>query len=257
MISLTWLGHSTVVLDVDGARLVADPLLGRHNGVLRRRGPRPERRAWRDPDAVLLSHLHHDHAEVGSLRRLGTVPVLTAAENAAWVSRKGLVGRGLAEGEWAPVGDGEVTVQLVPAVHRSRPMPHRPNAAHGHLVRGPSGVVWLAGDTELHAGMEELGALAGAPIDLAVVPVGGWGPRLSAGHMGPAEAAAACRAAGARAAVPVHWGTLHLPGGAGLPRGWMDGPGPAFADALAREAPGCRALVLDVGGSVTLPAGDR
>lgn len=256
-ISLTWLGHSSVVLDVDGARLVADPLLRRHNGILRRRGPRPERHAWRDPDAVLLSHLHHDHAEVDSLRELGTVPVLTAVENATWVARKGLVGRGLTEGEWAPVAGGEVAVRLVPAVHRSRPMPHRPNASHGHLVRGPSGVVWLAGDTELHPGMEELSALAGAPIDLAVVPVGGWGPRLSAGHMGPVQAAAACRAAGARAAVPVHWGTLHLPGGARYPRGWMDAPGPVFADALAREAPGCRALVLDVGESVTLPAADR
>lgn len=253
-ITLSWLGHATVVLDVDGVRLVADPLLRRHNGVLRRRGPQPQPEAWRDPDAVLLSHLHHDHAEVASLRMLGAAPVLTAVENATWVERHGLVGRGLAAGEWAPVGGGQVAVRLVPALHRSRPMPHRPNAAHGHLVRGQSGVVWVAGDTGLYPEMEELAALAGAPIDLAVVPIGGWGPRLSAGHMGPTEAAAACRTTGAHAAVPVHWRTLHVPGGSDRPRGWMDAPGPLFAEAVAREAPSCRAVVLDVGGSVTLPA---
>lgn len=256
-ITLTWLGHATVVLDIDGVRLVADPLLRRHNGILRRRGPQPEHEAWRDPDAVLLSHLHYDHAEVASLRMLGTVPVLTSVENAAWVDGKGLVGQGLAEGEWARIGGGDVTVRLVPAVHHSRPMPHRPNAANGHLVRGPSGVVWLAGDTDSYPRMDGLGALAGAPIDLAVVPVGGWGPRLSPGHMGPAEAAAACHASGARAAVPVHWKTLHLPTGARFPRGWMDSPGPRFEEALAREAPSCRPLVLDVGATVTLPAPGR
>jgi L-ascorbate metabolism protein UlaG (beta-lactamase superfamily) len=255
-ITLTWLGHATVVLDIDGVRLVADPILRRHNGVLRRRGHPPEPEAWRGSDAVLLSHLHHDHAEVASLRLLGDVPVLTAVPNAVWVARKGLVGRGLAEGVWVPVGEGDVRVRLVPAVHHSRPMPHRPNAAVGHLVRGPSGVVWLAGDTDRYPGMEDLATLAGAPIDLAVVPIGGWGPRLSPGHMGPAAAAAACHASGARAAVPVHWKTLHLPGGAWFPRGWMDAPGALFEEALARDVPSCRPLVLDVGESVTLPPAD-
>lgn len=255
-ISLTWLGHSTVVLDMDGVRLVTDPLLRRHNGVLRRRGPRPDPGSWAGAHAVLLSHLHHDHAEVASLRMLGHLPVLTSVPNAAWVVGKGLEGRGVAEGEWVPVGPADdVAVRLVHAEHHSRPMPHRPNEAHGHLVRGPSGVVWLAGDTDLHPAMAGLAETAGAPVDLAVVPVGGWGPRLSAGHMGPDEAAVACRTSGARAAVPVHWGTLHVPGGARLPRGWMDVAGPRFAGALAGEAPDCTAHVLGLGGSVVLPVG--
>ncbi|KRF32435.1 MBL fold metallo-hydrolase [Nocardioides sp. Soil805] len=247
-IELTWLGHSTVVLDLDGVRLVADPLLRPHGGILRRRGSQPEESSWAGAHAVLLSHLHHDHAEVSSLRLLGQVPVLTSTENAAWVTGKGLLGRGLGEEEWVEVGG--VEVRLVPAVHHSRPMPHRPNAAHGHLVRGPSGVVWVAGDTGIHPAMEDLAAMAGAPVDLAAVPVGGWGPRLSPGHLGPDEAAVACRMSGASWAVPVHWGTLHLPGGSRRPRGWMDAAGPHFERALAREAPDCKAVVLDVGGSV-------
>jgi len=253
-ITLTWIGHATVVVDIDGVRLVADPLLRRHNGILRRRGVAPRDEAWSGADAVLLSHLHHDHAEVGSMRMLAGVPVLTAPENAVWVTKKGLAGRGLGEGEWVPVGDaGEVEVRLVPAVHHSRPMPHRPNGANGHLVRGPSGVVWLAGDTDLYPAMVDHPELAGAPVDVAVVPVGGWGPRLSPGHMGPKQAAEACRLVAARSAVPVHWQTLHVPVAGRLPRGWMDLAGPQFEKALAHEAPSCRAVVLETGASATLP----
>lgn len=256
-ITVTWLGHATVVVDIDGVRLVADPLLRRHNGVLRRRGgatTAPQDEAWSGADAVLLSHLHHDHAEVSSLRKLGEVPVLTAPDNAAWVTKKGLAGRGVAEGEWVPVGDaGDVAVRLVPAVHRSRPMPHRPNAANGHLVRGPSGVVWVAGDTDLYPAMAGHPELAGSAVDVAVVPIGGWGPRLSPGHMGPKQAAKACRMVAARCAVPVHWQTLHVPVAGRFPRGWMDLAGPRFAEALAHEAPTCEARVLQIGSSTTVP----
>ena len=134
-LSIAWLGHSTVMLEVDGVRLLTDPLLMRHAGVLRRRHPKPARELWRDPDAVLISHLHHDHAEVSSLRMLPPVPVLTAEENAVWLRRKGLPGAALGDG-WKRVGDGQVEVRLTRAIHQHRPMPHRPNAANGHLVRG-------------------------------------------------------------------------------------------------------------------------
>ncbi|MDZ5662175.1 MBL fold metallo-hydrolase [Nocardioides sp. S-58] len=256
-IVITWLGHATVVVDIDGVRLVSDPLLRRHNGPLRRRGEQPDRAAWAGARAVLLSHLHHDHAEVSSLRLLGDVPVLTAVDNARWVTGKGLRGHGLQD-EWVRVDDDcDVRVRLLPAVHHSRPMPHRPNAANGHLVRGPSGVVWIAGDTELYAGMETVPHLAGAAVDAAVVPVGGWGPRLSPGHLGPHEAAVACRRVGASLAVPVHWGTLHVPGARELPRGWMGAGGPDFAAAVTREAPDCEVAVLSLGGSVVVPRRGR
>jgi L-ascorbate metabolism protein UlaG (beta-lactamase superfamily) len=254
-IDVTWLGHSTVVLDIDGVRIVADPMLRRHAGVLRRRGRKPERAAWTGADAVLLSHLHHDHAEVRSLRLLEDAPILTARENAAWATRKGLVAPELEQDEWTPVGptDRGVSVRLVPAVHGARPMPHRPNAANGHLVRGPSGAVWVAGDTELYPDLELLSSWAGAPIELALVPIAGWGPRLSEGHLDPQEAAKACRMVGARWVIPVHWNTFYMPTTDMWPGGWMWRPGPAFVEALAREAPTCRPLVLDLGESVRIP----
>ncbi|WP_029288829.1 MBL fold metallo-hydrolase [Cellulomonas sp. HZM] len=241
-----WLGHASVVLDVAGKRLLTDPLLRAHAGLLRRRGRTPAREHWAGPDAVLLSHLHHDHAELASLERVRDVPLLTAPANARWLRAHGLPhATGVATGRWVEVG--AVRVAPVVAVHGHRPMPHRPNAANGFLVDAPGLRVWFAGDTEPFAAMADLPALAGGAIDLALVPVGGWGPRLSGGHMDPVQAARACAVVGARAAVPVHWGTLHAPASRRLPPGWMDRAGPAFGAALAREAPGCRALVLEPG----------
>jgi len=250
--AITWLGHSTVLLDVAGVRLLTDPLLRRHSWPLRRRGGRPSEDAWADVDAVLLSHLHHDHAELRSLRLLAGVPVVTADENAAWLRGKGLdAAPGGGEG-WVDVGTTDVRVRLVRADHHNRPMPHRPNAANGHLVRTPELTVWVAGDTSFYRELADLPRLAGGHVDLAVVPVGGWGPRLSGGHLDPDGAARACAAVGARHAVPVHWGTLHAPFLGRFPRGWLDGPGDAFAGAVRRHAPGCRPIVLRPGETCTL-----
>lgn len=264
-LSVTWLGHASTVLDLGGVRVLTDPLLRRHAGLLRRRGAAPDRAVWSDPDVVLLSHLHHDHAELGSLHLLDDVPVLTAPANARWLREHDVRGaQGLAEGVWATVGPrgsharvaapgAGVRVRAVPAVHGDRPMPHRPNAANGFLLVADGLRLWFAGDTEPYPGMAQLPATAGGPIDLALVPVGGWGPRLSGGHMDPVQAARTCAVVGARHAVPVHWGTLHAPASRRLPPGWMDRAGVAFASAVEREAPGCRAHVLEPGQRLSFP----
>jgi L-ascorbate metabolism protein UlaG (beta-lactamase superfamily) len=250
VLSLTWLGHSTVVIDVAGQRLLTDPLLRRHNGLLRRRGPQPHPSQWTGADAVLLSHLHHDHAELASLRLLPDAPVLTSDDNARWLRRKGLPGRGVED--WTDVGP--IGVRLVRAIHHGRPMPHRPNDANGHLLRYDEATLWVAGDTSLYADMELLPGLAGVErLDVVLVPIGGWGPRLSANHMGPAEAAEACALTGARWAVPVHWGTLHPPLMTRV-SDWFDRPLEAFVAEAAAAAPDCQVVRLPLGETWSLPA---
>lgn len=290
--SVVWLGHATCVLDVGGTRLVTDPLLGEHAGILRRRGGlAPSAADWQEADAVLVSHLHHDHADVRSLRSTHAV-VLSAPANAHWLAGRGLDALGLHPDEWwSPADAPRVRVRTVTAVHGHRPMPHRPNATVGFLVVASrtgaapdvppatpphvrpvppmsesfperildadadgDGVLrlWFAGDTELYPDLAHLAHLAGGPIDLALVPIGGWGPRLSGGHMDPAQAAHACALVGARRAIPIHWGTLHAPLGRNLPRGWMDRGGDAFLAALRREAPACEGVVLSPGERLTL-----
>ena len=250
-LSLTWLGHSTVVIDLAGQRLLTDPLLLRHNGPLRRRGPVPHPTQWAGSDAVLLSHLHHDHAEVGSLRLVTDAPVLTSERNGHWLRRKGLDGRSAED--WTAVGS--LQVRLVPAVHHGRPMPHRPNDAHGHLVRSGSTTLWVAGDTSLYPEMAELPHQAGVDrLDVVLVPIGGWGPRLSANHMGPAQAAEACALTGARYALPVHWGTLHAPLMTWM-SDWFERPLDAFEADVAAAAPECRVIRLPLGETWSRPLG--
>ncbi|MCL2455754.1 MAG: MBL fold metallo-hydrolase [Micrococcales bacterium] len=252
-VSVTWLGHASIVLDLAGTRVLTDPLLRRHAGLLRRRGAAPAAETWSHADAVLISHLHHDHAELGSLHLLDEVPVLSAAANAHWMHGRGVSGAvGLDENHWWTVPGGNVRVRRVPAVHNHRPMPHRPNAATGYILQTEGFTVWFAGDTGPFPQMAHLADMAEAPIDLALVPVGGWGPRLSGGHLDPVQAAHAVAVSGARRAVPVHWGTLHAPVSRGLPPGWMDRAGPAFAASCARIAPDCEVTVLTPGERLTI-----
>lgn len=259
-VRLTWLGHSTVVIETGGVCLVTDPLLRRRVGPLVRVRDHPDPGRPGDVDAVLLSHLHHDHADLPSLRRLGSVPVVTGPANREWLDRRGLaVAPAPVDGWWvvpqAGTG-GPVEVRLVRAVHDSRPMLHRPNATHGFLVRSREAVVWFAGDTALYDEMSALPDLAGRPIDVALLPIGGWGPRLSAGHLGPRTAAEAVALTGARAVLPVHYGTLHLLGWPHDHQEWMHTPLAAFTAALAELASGARLLPSTLGCPVPVtPAG--
>ncbi|MFP5346420.1 MAG: MBL fold metallo-hydrolase [Actinomycetes bacterium] len=254
MIAVRWLGHSTAVLDVGGARLLTDPLLRGHLGLLRRTTPRPRPDQWRGADGVLLSHLHLDHADLPSLRMLPGTPVLTAPANAGWLSEHGVRAVAVSE-RWQelPLADGGLEVRLVRAEHHSRPMPHRPNAASGFLVRAGGEVVWFAGDTSAYPEMSQLPALAGGPITLVLLPIHGWGPRLSPGHMDAEQAAETCRVVGAQHVLPIHFGTFHPVGFNVASLAWMRRPLEQFVDALERHSPATSLVPPVVGRQATLP----
>lgn len=246
----TWVGHSTVLLELGGLRILTDPLLRRRLGPLRRRRDLPVQSHVDDVDVVLLSHLHHDHADLPSLRRVGHVPVVTDPANLPWLDKHRLEAADASADTWHSLAPG-VEVLLVRADHEARPMPHRPNGATGMLVRGGDVVVWFAGDTSLHPDMALLPQLAGAPVDLALLPVGGWGPRLSPGHMGPVEAADAAARSGALNVIPIHYGTLHPSGWPTSRLAWTTDPGAAFVEVLP-EYTDATAHVPPVGGAVTI-----
>jgi L-ascorbate metabolism protein UlaG (beta-lactamase superfamily) len=246
---LAWLGHSTTVIDLDGVRLVTDPLLTVRVGHLRRMVA-PARVPDR-VDAALLSHLHLDHLHGPSLRRLAPAMIL-APRGARWFLSRRVRAPLVEVGVDDEVAVGPLTVRAVPAAHDGRPVPGLPGGpALGYVVHGTRRV-YFAGDTELFDAMADL---AEPRLDLALLPVWGWGPRLGAGHLDPEDAARALTLLRPRRAVPIHWGTYASAWARrALPPGLVADPARDFARHAARLAPGVEVALLQPGGS--LPLGD-
>jgi L-ascorbate metabolism protein UlaG (beta-lactamase superfamily) len=245
---VTYLGHATVLLQIEGTRLLTDPFLRRRLGPLVRHGAPPRPSSWERLDAVLVSHLHRDHADLGSLRRLGREVRLIGPPG----SRRFFERHGFAHvTELEPgrsVAVGSLSVTAVEAHHhggRRLFAPH-PTPVGFHL--GGRRRVYFAGDTGYFDGMASL-----APgLDLALLPVWGWGPTIGAGHLDPAAAARAASVLRPRLAVPIHWGTLYPLGLARLREAPLRRPGPEFAARVAALAPHVATRVLSPGESASL-----
>jgi L-ascorbate metabolism protein UlaG (beta-lactamase superfamily) len=240
--AITWVGHATVLLAIDGTRLLTDPVVRNRVGPLVRIAGPVSADATRDIDGVLLSHLHADHADVPSLRLLARgIPVLASDDARGWLRGKGLEDvRGLAPGEEVTLGS--LTVRTTPAAHDHRRWPIGPQARPvGFLVRGAISV-YFAGDTDL---FEEMGELRGS-VDVALLPVSGWGPRLPPGHLDPERAARAAALIAPRVAIPIHWGTFARVRPAPRPAD-PELPARTFASLVERYAPAVEVRVLAPG----------
>jgi L-ascorbate metabolism protein UlaG (beta-lactamase superfamily) len=232
-----------VLLEHGGVRLLTDPVLRARLVHLRRHGPTPE--VPGQVDAVLLSHLHYDHLDLPSLNLLPRDVRVVAPAGAGAVLRAA----GIREVEELSQGDatavGGLRIEATRADHDDRRRPLGPRATPiGFVVRGrPS--VYFAGDTGVFPGMADL-----APVDVALLPVAGWGPKLGLGHMDSEEAARAAALLRPGVAVPIHWGTLH-------PRGrrrgaWFHAPPHEFAARVAELAPDVEVRVLEPGQALEL-----
>ncbi|HJS95156.1 MAG TPA: MBL fold metallo-hydrolase [Solirubrobacteraceae bacterium] len=205
-LAITWLGHATVLIEIDGLRVVTDPVLRRRVGPLVRIGPHV---LLDGPiDCVLLSHLHADHTDLPSLRLLErSGPVLAPHPTQAWLGARGVHGvRELRPG--AEVEIGRVRIAATVAKHDPRRRPFGPRARPlGYLIRGSRSSVYFAGDTDLFLDMAQLRG----SVDVALMPVWGWGPSVGPGHLDPQGAAAAVALIAPAVAIPIHWGTFVLP----------------------------------------------
>ncbi|EPD67458.1 MBL fold metallo-hydrolase [Streptomyces sp. HGB0020] len=251
-VEITWWGHATCTVTDSGVRLLTDPLFARRLAHLRRRrGALPPPGAAR-ADVALVSHLHADHLHVPSLERLaeGTrLLVPRGAPRAVPGLRR--LGR-LRVSEVAP-GDrvmvGDVVVRVVSARHDGRRLPLGPHRspALGYVVEG-EGRTYFAGDTGLFDTMaDEVG-----PVDVALLPVGGWGPHLGEGHLDAGRAARALARLAPRSAVPVHYGTYWPIGMDAVRPHEFHAPGDEFVRLAAEYAPDVAVHRLGHGESVRL-----
>lgn len=244
--ALTYVGHATVLIELAGVRLLTDPLLGPGILHVRRRVPVPAIEDLSELDALLISHAHRDHLDHHSLRLLAPDRPVIVPRGCASLVRRGGVRQVIELDEGDRVAVGDVVVEAVHAAHDGRRHPFgRPIAALGYLVEGPCRI-YFAGDTDLFAGMS---ALAGR-VEVAVLPIWGWGPRVPAGHLDPVRAADAVAQVKPQIAVPIHWGTLRAWGA----QHGHDPVAPAreFAEAVRRVAPETAVQVLMPGERVAL-----
>jgi L-ascorbate metabolism protein UlaG (beta-lactamase superfamily) len=246
---LVYVGHATVLVSLDGVRLVTDPLLRSRVSHLRRAGP-VDRATLGHVDAVLVSHAHYDHLDLPSLDLLRGASVAIVPRGLGPLVRK----RGLEH--VVEVDEGEEVDVLglrVLATHAdhdgSRPFRRITAPALGYAILG-SKRLYFAGDTDIFPGMDGLVS----DLDVALLPIWGWGPTLGRGkHLDPDRAAEALVLLRPRIAVPIHWGTYRpfQHGVRRLPK-FLTEPGALFARAAAERAPEVAVEILEPGDSLAL-----
>jgi L-ascorbate metabolism protein UlaG (beta-lactamase superfamily) len=213
-----WLGHSTVLLRIDGVTILTDPVFSRRIGLnfgpltigmKRLVEPALGVPDVPRPDLVLLSHAHMDHFDLPSLRALESrgTRILTAARTSDLlrVKRYGAV-QELAWGERAGIGDA--SIQAFEVNHwgaRMRSDTYR--GFNGYLIETPRHRVLFGGDTAMTTAFAEL--RSSRAIDLAIMPIGAYNPWIRA-HCTPEQALRMANDAGAEFILPVHHQTFHL-----------------------------------------------
>jgi len=246
MLRITYVGHATVLLELDGARLLTDPLL-RGRVLHLRRSPRQAQDFTRQElSAILISHTHQDHFDLPSLERFGRDTLIILPEGAGRRLKK----RGFRQIRECFAGEeirlGSLVIQATYAEHRKSRFARSPcQDCLGYLVHGTHRI-YFAGDTDLFPGMAQIGEMN---LDVALLPVWGWGPSLGPGHLDPYRAALALQLLKPRLAIPIHWGTLYPLGFIPSWAGFLREPPHRFAWFAERLAPEVQVLILQPGES--------
>ena len=224
---VTWFGHSSTLLEVDGQRLLTDPIWSDRASPVEWIGPR----RWYPPtialaqlpsiDAVLISHDHYDHLDWPTIvamrawKNVFIVPLGIGAHLARW----GIPAERIVELDWwQSTRVGALTVTLVPARHASGRVNPRGDLTlwGGFALVGEHHRVYYSGDTGLFDQMAEIGRRFG-PFDLALIEAGQYDAAWPDWHLGPEQAVLSAQRVGAKALIPVHWGLFRL-----APHGWTE-----------------------------------
>ena len=240
---ITYVGHATCLIEMNDVRILTDPLLRDRVGYIRRQSATVDPARVGGIDAVLISHSHLDHMDLPSLRRLGRETRMIVPEGSGRILfRDGFQDvEEVRPGDWTQVG--EVAVQATNASHDGTRYPFGPESETVGFVLHGERAVYFAGDTDLFPEMSDIHAA----LDVALLPVWGWGPTLGAGHLTPRRAAESLTMLRPHTAIPIHWGTFAPLGFGWLRPRFLTLPPYDFADHASDLAPDVEVHVVHPG----------
>ncbi len=218
----TWLGHSTVLIEIDGHRVLTDPVWGPRASPSRFVGPKRFQavpvplRSMPDIDLALVSHDHYDHLDYPTIRQLvkRDTPIVTSLGVGAHLEAWGVRPERIVELDWWESHDVPgtgLTVTAAPSQHFSgRGLKDRNATLWSSLVlRSPRHSVFFSGDTGLTTEYQAIRERLG-PFDLVMLEIGAYHPAWGDIHLGPDNALKALALLGGGPFLPVHWGTFSL-----------------------------------------------
>jgi L-ascorbate metabolism protein UlaG (beta-lactamase superfamily) len=218
----TWLGHSTVLIEIDGLRVLTDPVWGARASPSRLAGPKrfqpvPVALQGMPPiDVVIVSHDHYDHLDYPTIRQLAKldVPFVTSLGVGAHLEAWGVRSERIVELDWwesHSVANTALMLTAAPSQHFSGRGVHDRNSTlwSSFVIRTPRHAVFFSGDTGLTTEYQTIRERLG-PFDLVMLEVGAFHPAWGDIHLGPENALEALALLGGGSFLPVHWGTFNL-----------------------------------------------
>ncbi|HEX9431345.1 MAG TPA: MBL fold metallo-hydrolase [Burkholderiales bacterium] len=216
----TWLGHSTLLLEIDGLRVLTDPVWGRRASPSSLAGPKRFQpvpvalRAMPPVDLVIVSHDHYDHLDYPTIHEMakGDVPFVTSLGVGAHLEYWGVRPERIVELDWWESHEvAGLTVTAAPSQHFSGRGLHNRNSTlwSSFAIRSERHAVFFSGDTGLTTEYQTIRERLG-PFDLTMLEVGGRHPSWGDMHLGPENALKALALLGGGAFLPIHWGTFNL-----------------------------------------------
>jgi L-ascorbate metabolism protein UlaG (beta-lactamase superfamily) len=219
---VTWLGHSTLLIEIDGVRVLTDPVWGTRASPSRLAGPKRFQpvpvavRALPPIDAVLVSHDHYDHLDYPTIRQLRKrdVPFVTSLGVGAHLEAWGVAAENIVELDWwesHTLPNADLTITAAPSQHFSGRTPKNRNSTlwSSLVIRTPRHTVFFSGDTGLTGEYQTIRERLG-PFDLVMLEIGAFHPSWGDMHLGPDNALRALEWLGRPAFLPIHWGTFAL-----------------------------------------------